>query len=269
MNFNNESRFLNKEEIKAKVPSIFGYPSDTMSSKYVFTPTHEIIDSFAKVGWHPTRVSGAKPSSRDINTVKHLMRFSTTSDKRIKSPEGIIPEVIIVNSHNGGSLLSAHLGFFRLVCTNDLMAGTEISQMKWKHKKLDYSEVKEFILKTIVEFGKLTSVIPEYQKIILTPKQKLEFAEKTIQMVWNVAMFEPEVLLKPRRDIDNKDDLWTIFNILQENILKGGVQFSIPEDRMVRNKTRTTKAVKNIDKEINSNLLLWAMMDKYYKEGKF
>lgn len=265
---NPNERFLSNEEIKSKVPSIYGYPAETMSEKYIFTPTHEIIDSFQKVGWYPTKISGVKPSKRDINTVKHLIRFANTNENGFKL-KGLSPEVIIINSHNGHCPLSAHLGFYRFACANGLISGTEISKMRWKHKKLDFAEVKQFILTATEEFNKNVKFITDYQKIDLTSKQRIQFAEKTIDMVWNGEMFEPELLLNARRDYDRENTLWNVFNRIQENVMKGGIRYNVPESRKIRNKFRTSHQIKNIDKEVNVNILLWGMMHKFYQEGKF
>lgn len=266
--FNDESRFLTTEQIQPIVPSIYGYKAQTMSSKYIFTPTHEIIDSFSKVNWYPTRVSGVKPSKRDINTVKHLIRFASF-DNKIKVPGEIIPEVVIINSHNGHCPLSAHLGFFRLVCANGLMLGTQISEMKWRHKKLDFNEVKQFILQATDEFNAQTKYVSEYQKIHLDRKQQIQFAEKTINMIWTGEMFEPEMLLNPRRSSDSEPTLFNTFNVIQEHVCKGGIRYKIPEERKNKREFKTTRAINNIEKETSVNMLLWGMMHKFYEEGRF
>ena len=261
-----ERPFLTREQIKEKVPSIFGYKAETMSDKYVFTPTHEVIDSMEKVGWYPTNISGVRPSKKDINTVKHVIRFAD-SQNRIKSLEGIVPEIAIINSHNGSSPLSAHLGFFRMVCANGLMVGTSISEMKWRHKKMDYAEIKEFLVHALAEFSQQTALVPKYQSINLSEKEKFQFAEQTINMVWNGVMFEPEKVLIPRRSFDNKNDLFSVFNVIQENVTKGGIRYNLGDSR--KNRFHTTKSIRNITKDVNINLTLWAMMDNFYKTGKF
>lgn len=261
-----ERPFLTREQIKEKVPSIFGYKAENMSERYNFTPTHEIIDSMEKVGWYPTNISGVHPSKKDINTVKHVIRFAD-SQNTIKSLEGIVPEIAIINSHNGSSPLSAHLGFFRMVCANGLMVGTSISEMKWRHKKMDYVGIKEFIIQALEEFSSQATLVPLYQKVILSEKEKIQFAEKTINMVWNGVMFEPEKILSPKRSFDMKNDLWSVFNVIQENVTKGGIQYRL--DNSKKHKYQTTKSIRNIDRNVNINLALWAMMDGFYRNGKF
>lgn len=267
---NNKERFITREEIDERVPSIYrGRVDESRSSKYVFTPTFEIIDSFEQAGWHPTKVSGVKPSKRDVHTVKHLIRFGYEDNKIINDSNGLAPEVIIVNSHNGHCPLSCHLGFFRFACANGLIVGTSISELRWTHKKLDYGEVKNLIISATDEFIKLEKNIPNYMSINLNKKQQIDFAEKTIQMVWNSDRFEPEKLLEPRRVEDSADDLFSVFNRIQENIIKGGIKFDIPEDRIIRNKLQVTREIKNIDKEVNVNITLWAMMHNFYENGRF
>ena len=263
-----ESRFLTKEYIDEKAPSIYrGKVDEVRSEKYIFTPTSEIVGAFGKVNWYPTHISTVHPSKRDIHSVKHLIRFA--SEEINTKLNGLSPEVIVINSHNGSSPLTTHLGFFRFACANGIMVGTSISKLKWSHRKMDYSEVKNLIIAATDEFSKQNKFIPEYMKIKLGTKQQVDFAEKTINMVWNGFMFEPERLLEVKRLDDSDNTLWNTFNRIQEHIIKGGIQYKVPEDRKTRNEFRTTHRIKNIDKEVKINLMLWTMMHNFYENGKF
>ena len=257
--------FMTREAIQKKVPSIFGYAGKNMSEKYIFTPTSEVIDDMEKIGWVPTNISGIRPSRRDANTTKHVIRFADSKSDILIN--GSRPEICIINSHDGTSLLSAHLGYYRLVCANGLMVGTTVSSMRWKHNKLDFNEIKHLVILALDEFSILSTLVPKYETTYLNEIQQTQFASKVIEMVWNGQLFEPKLLLKPRRSIDVGSSLFTTMNVIQENVMAGGIRYALGDGR--KNSVATTRAVKNIDKNISFNLGVWALMDMFYKTGKF
>lgn len=64
-------------------------------------------------------------------------------------------------------------------------------------------------------------------------------------------------ILSPRRWQDEQNDLWTIFNRLQENLSKGGLS-----GRSAQGKLSRTRAVNGIDGDIKLNRALWVMAEK-------
>jgi hypothetical protein len=67
--------------------------------------------------------------------------------------------------------------------------------------------------------------------------------------------------LKERRYDDKGHDLWSVYNVVQENIIKGGVQGQKlgSNGRIRRQKTR---AVKAIDRDVKLNKALWLLTEK-------
>ncbi|NDE18401.1 DUF932 domain-containing protein, partial [bacterium] len=65
---------------------------------------------------------------------------------------------------------------------------------------------------------RIYDAISSWSKIQLTVQQRNQFARFAAQLRWGDAnRFQPEDLLMVRRDADDKGDLWTTFNRLQEN----------------------------------------------------
>ncbi|EOV8086273.1 integrase arm-type DNA-binding domain-containing protein [Providencia rettgeri] len=69
-----------------------------------------------------------------------------------------------------------------------------------------------------------------------------------------------EQVLQPRRWEDKKDDLWTIYQRLQENLIKGGLS-----GRNAKGKRARTRSVNGIDGDIKLNKALWVMTEKMYE----
>ncbi|KAA8703552.1 DUF945 domain-containing protein, partial [Pseudomonas cannabina] len=64
----------------------------------------------------------------------------------------------------------------------------------------------------------------------------------------------PSQLLMPRRREDRSSDLWTTFNRVQENTIKGGLT-----GRNKQGRRTTTRAVNGIDQDVKLNRALWVL----------
>lgn len=63
-------------------------------------------------------------------------------------------------------------------------------------------------------------------------------------------------ILAPRRWQDKRDDLWTTYQRIQENLLKGGLS-----GRTAQGKHTHTRAVNGIDGDVKLNRALWVMAE--------
>ncbi|MEF3128484.1 DUF932 domain-containing protein [Rhizobium leguminosarum] len=70
-----------------------------------------------------------------------------------------------------------------------------------------------------------------------------------------------EQLLVPRRHDDGADDLWTVWNVVQENAVKGGLR-GIGLDDLGRPRRMKSRAVNGIDQDIKLNKALWLIGEK-------
>lgn len=69
---------------------------------------------------------------------------------------------------------------------------------------------------------------------------------------------QPSQLLRPRRYDDNKADLWSTFNRVQENVIKGGLSAYKPGTTQ----RTSTRAVKGIDQDVRLNRALWMLSER-------
>jgi hypothetical protein len=63
-------------------------------------------------------------------------------------------------------------------------------------------------------------------------------------------------LLTPRRVQDQRNDLWTTYQRIQENLVKGGLT-----GRNATGKRARTRAVSGIDGDVKLNRALWVMAE--------
>lgn len=74
-------------------------------------------------------------------------------------------------------------------------------------------------------------------------------------------------LLAPRRVEDQQTDLWTVFNVVQENCIRGGVD-AIGRDALGRERRVTTRPINGIDQSVRLNKALWVLAEEMAKLKK-
>jgi hypothetical protein len=66
-------------------------------------------------------------------------------------------------------------------------------------------------------------------------------------------------LLRPRRQADRSNDLWSTFNVTQEHLLRGGDQYRHVSEATRRVSYRQTGEVRSIDETSKLNRALWTL----------
>ncbi|MEM7874888.1 DUF932 domain-containing protein, partial [Morganella morganii] len=125
-------RPLTTEELYCTVPSVFSAEKhESRSRRYTYIPTITLLESLQKEGFYPffacqTRV---RDDSRREHT-KHMLRL-----RRHNQITGVqVPEIILLNSHDGTSSYQMLPGLFRSVCQNGLVCGDTFGEVRVPHK---------------------------------------------------------------------------------------------------------------------------------------
>ncbi len=95
----------------------------------------------------------------------------------------------------------------------------------------------------------------------LTPLQRRDFAQQAVIERWGKDRYvDIEELLTIRRSADKGSDLWTVFNRVQEGMIRGGLN-TYTKDERGRIKYNKTRAVKSIDENLKVNKMLWSLTE--------
>lgn len=258
-------RRLSKDEVIAIAPSVLTVnPHESLSKRYSPISTLDIIDILAMSGWYPVHALEVK--ARKSNTQgfqKHMIKFQHAS---LQSTTERF-ESVLTNSHDGNSCYLFFLGILRLICSNGLMVGDTFDSIRLRHVGLEQSQVIDASQKMIEFIPQLAGQIEEMKKIELSPAEKNIYAESAKMLMFPKIEQKEEIpvdnyqILRTRRPVDNANDLWTTYNTVQENMLKGGLHYKNPETK----KRQSTRQVKAIDKNITLNRALWNLTDQMMK----
>lgn len=262
---------LTVDEIARYAPSVLASEAhESRGERYAYIPTIDVLDGLRKEGFVPYAVAQTRVKDQTKREhTKHLVRMRHESQIGSLQRGGIvgaeeIPEIILVNSHDGTSSFQLMSGMFRLVCSNGLIAGNIQDDIRIRHTGNIIGDVIEGSYQVLDSLKEITERVDHYKGIELSAPEQLLLANAAIDLRWDrdevthQAPVDASSLVRPRRTADVKPDLWTTFNRIQEHIIKGGVRA-----RMTNGRRTTTRAVQGVNENVKLNKALWALADGF------
>ena len=258
---------LSNEQLRRVAPSIFATEAyKDVSDKYAFIPTIDVVEALRKEGFFPVRASQSLTRIAGKGEfAKHMLRFRRADDRTgVKVFGAEIPEVVMVNSHDRSSSFQLSAGIFRFVCSNGMTVKSgNLGDISVRHIGNITDEVIEGSYKIISDMPLVMEQIKQFKGIELRPEQQLAYASAAMQLRYpdvegkRTAPILDQQLLQVRRLVDNRPDLWTTFNRVQENFIKGGLAA-----RTTTNKRTTTRKIASVTEDLRLNKALWLLTEK-------
>lgn len=232
-------------------------PSPDLSDRYAFIDTKKVVNDMMDLGYVVDSWRFPRYRTNAGAFGLHEVDFRKTEDAGRKKTE--TPRVLFLNSYDGSRRAQVITGIFRLVCLNGMIAGKADQNEKFLH----LGDYEEELVSQIKSMGSraatLMNDIEKYKSIELPKPQAIKMAQKALEIKDPKGdakyAVEPRVALMPRRQPDTKADLWTQWNVLQENLLKGGIPSTSSDGKM-----RVTRAVTQIHKSNSLNQSLWDLL---------
>ena len=134
--FDKKQEPLTLEQIAHFAPSAMAVaPHESRSDRYTYIPTVNIIRGLMENGFQPFAASQSRTRlPGQENFTKHMIRFRHMGQQVIQVGD-VVPEVVLVNSHDGTSLYKLIAGLFRKVCSNGMMVSdSQLGSISIKHK---------------------------------------------------------------------------------------------------------------------------------------
>jgi len=238
---------------------------DSRTDKYVHVPTSNVIDLLVKENFVPVKAYETKTRKADKQGFqKHMVRFRHES---LGYQGDSVPEIVVINSHDGTTGLQMWSGMFRMICSNGIVAASETyAKVSLAHRGDLEGKIIDASYKVIENSNKALLGVQEWQKISLSDSDRLDFAARALvarygldEQQWAV---KPDRLLVPRRLDDQGYDLWKTFNVVQENLTQGGIgSFKRLENGNIG--YRSVRAIRSVGKNVELNADLWQIAEDY------
>ena len=259
-----KSGFMSDEQIKEIAPAVFTQkPSNEVSKHYTHIPTTKVINDMRTLGWDVVDVKEVKARKAKTRGVQKHMVVFRNPDVVINGEDGdtVFPQILLTNSHDGKNAFTFTAGLFRLVCENGLVISTtQFEDVKMRHMGYTFEDLQENIREMVEKLPLTVESMNKMKEVEMKQEQALEFAKRALETRFdekqmNRINVDLDALLTPTRVEDKGNDVWSVFNVVQEKIIDGDFEY------ITGSKTRKARRVKNFkqDQKINKELFELAL----------
>jgi hypothetical protein len=242
------------EQIKAIAPSVFTEAKAShLTDKYIQTPTIRVVEDLMNLGWEVTKVQEVK-SRKYQGFQKHLLMFRHPNIM-IKGQNGddAQPQILLTNSHDGKAAFNFRVGIFRFVCENGLViSDADFGVVSIRHMNYTFESLQAKVAEMISKLPGLVDKINLFKAKTLTDAQMQQFATKACALRSKQTINIMSVLEATRKE-DEGNDLWAVFNRVQEKLVNG----------LFNTGTRKARVIKNFQQDIKINEQLFELAESY------
>ncbi|MFM0013335.1 DUF932 domain-containing protein [Paraburkholderia sediminicola] len=251
---------LSDDQIRRVAPSVFSDGKHrSRSDRYTYIPTIDVLRGLRNEGFQPFMVCQTRVRDQDKREfTKHLIRMRPASE--ITGED--VNEIILLNSHDGTSSYQMLGGVYRFVCQNGMVAGETVGEVRVPHKGSIVQNVINGAFDVLDGFDLIREQKDGMRAVTLTRDEQHALARSALALRYDPtdadtpAPITESQLLNVRRFEDRRDDLWVVFNRIQENMTKGGLH-----GRSRSGRAMSTRPVTGIDQNVKLNRALWMLAD--------
>jgi hypothetical protein len=248
------NRAYTLDQIKQIAPSVFTTEkAPHLTNKYIQTPTSRVVEDLMNLGWQVTKAQEVR-SRKYKGFQKHVVVFRNP-DIMIKGKDGddAFPQILLTNSHDGKAAFNFRVGIFRLVCSNGLViSDADFSNVSIRHINYTFESLQARVAEMIAKLPNLVNKINTFKQTQLTEEQMKDFATKAMKLRTKQQVNVLEILTADRPQ-DQGNDLWVVFNRIQEKLLGGSYRAG----------QRKARSVRNFQKDIELNEQLFELAGSY------
>ena len=215
-----------------------------VKQKEFYIPTLDVVEKFQNEGWQIKGVNEQRGKNRKISSNYIQLQHPDFAIKNSKGKDEAFTSITLSNSCNGVKPLQMSLGIFRQVCTNGLVAFDQHGETeKIKHIEINANDLDRFISPMNSKVNKLLTEVGEMKHRGLSIEDMRKLATEAASLRYaNLDDINIDDLLVVNRVEDESNDLWTVFNRIQENL---------------------THDIVNLDEDIRLNKRLFALAETF------
>ena len=198
--------------------------SQRIKSKPYQVETLDAIKQFQDNGWRISGANQTRKKNRQISSHSIKMEHPDLIIRNDKGQREAVSNILINNSCSGTKPLTLDIGAFRMVCSNGLYSINSLSHAEIKHNNKNIQMLPEII----GQFNsKAEAVLNEFKKlkgVQLSPAQMSQLALEAAELRFGDEIeFDINQLLKTNRKEDEGDNLWSVYNRIQENLTQSNL----------------------------------------------
>lgn len=263
---------LSNESIALLAPAVFAVTKhDRLTERYVPLHTSALIPVMRDYGYEP--VQAAQKRSRDAGNAQHASHMlAFAKPQQDDSIDGVRPEIILYNSHDGTNSVKLYAGAFRFICSNGIVAG-EGFQSRLYHNKSAMIGFEDMLRNTVATLPTLMERIQRLRSVQFSSAYALEMAKRGLATRWEAHNGQTKTgaystgrtlddALRITRHADDKMDAFTVFNRIQESVVRGNVFIKSITDKQPEGSMRKARPINSVKEGLRVNTELWNIAEE-------
>ena len=247
------------EKALAFAPSIHPNFRDEQSikSKPYTINTHDILNPLMDSGWNIDGVS-EKRKNKNGQVTQHFVKLTHPDlNLNVKSKNEGKSQLSISNKVCGSSPLEMDLGVFRQVCSNGLWAMDTAWENNISHTKRSFDNLQYIIDSSVSNINEFLGKLNKMANVDLNQDEMNDLAERAARLRFgdDVERSIINQLLDVRRKEDADNDLYTVYNRVQEGLIKNNVLIDVHG--------KPLSGINNIKDDITINKQLFELVEEY------
>lgn len=245
-------------DLQRLAPAVFATePFAKTSATYKFIPTAELVAALLDAGFEAVAVRQARAHGERVGYARHMLRFRHVRES-ITLIEAV-PEIILINSHDATSSYQLRAGLFRPLCSNGLIVRIgDFGVINVPHRGNIVANVVDSALALTKGFADIGETVRRMAGTVLSEHARNSFARQALRIRYHapgqhIPIGEHKVL-ETRRYLDEGVDLWRTYNVVQENLMRGGLA-----GQSARGRQSVTRRIGAIREGVRINTGLWQL----------
>jgi hypothetical protein len=261
---------LSEDDLRRLAPSVFATEAHySRSERFRVIPTIEVLRGLAKEGFSVVAAQQSLCRQDDRREyTKHMVRLRRLDDGKKYQVGDTVFETLLKNANDGTSVYDLLAGMFKILCMNSLVSQTDdMETLKVRHTGDVTHKVIEGTYRILDTAEQSLKAPQDWPAITLNRDERQIFAEQAHVLRFadtegNIKTpIKAEQLLIPHRQADTAPNLWNVFNVVQENTIRGGLT-AVGRDANNRPRRTTTRGVNGIDQDVKLNRALFTLASK-------
>jgi hypothetical protein len=254
--------------------------AERLTNRYASLNTSELLPIMADYGYFPMQAAQKKNRKGETQHSSHMLSFAKTYHTE-EVIGAVRPEIILYNSHDGSSSVRLFAGCFRFICSNGIVAGDGF-QSRIHHSVRAITGFEDMLRNTVDALPTLMERIEKLRQTKLLYSQAQAMARAGVQTRWNMLNTEALVkqpngvyateatvrdALKVQRNEDDYMDAFTVFNRIQEAVVRGNAFVKSLTEKNNEGIMRKARPVNSVSEGIRINSELWDIADTVCQEA--
>ncbi len=271
---------LSLDRIQALAPAAFSTTkAERLTDRYQSLDTSALMPVLSDYGYVPVQAAQKRKRGSGIKGEhsQHMLAFAHRDTLAVE--DGERPEIIVYNSHDGTGAVRIFAGIYRFICSNGIISGAG-SSLRVYHSSNALAGFEQHLQSIVASLPELMNRVQRMRSISLTADRAYEMARLAVAARWDVlsdtqdnmqklglplsnlrGTFATEStlrdVLKVSRPEDDLSDAYTVFNRIQESVVRGQAFVKSFTDKAPDGAMRKARPISSISEHVRINQKLW------------